>query len=945
MSVIAPRLTPEKRMMMVDQRRDHGSDPPDSPDPPADDDVDANRRGQNRRRVGPWRRIWAPSLAGLVTAAGVLAGIASSMSAPNAGQVFLAALGSVLPGVFAAWQTREQLIEKELNRSGPGSDPPALPELPPDVADFTGRDELTARLTDILTPPARGSRRAVPVVAISGKGGVGKTALAVHVAHRVARHFPDGQLYVDLRGVEDQVLDPADVLAGFLRELGVEGGDVPESLDDRTRMYRTRVGTRRLLVFLDNALDENQVRHLIPGASSCAVLITSRSRLSGLPGSHAESLDVMEPRQALELLAKVIGADRLAEDEEAANRIVRLCGFLPLALRVAAARLASRPAWRLDWFAARLGDERNRLNMLKVGDLEVRASLALSYNSRSDREKQAFRMLGLIKAATFPAWNLAVLTETDLLDAEETAERLVDAELLEVSGIDSVGLVRYRFHDLLRDYARERLAAEESNDAQRTALRRMVNAYVAMAREASAVLQPGALQTSVTDGDPIMGEIVRGNPRSWFASERAALVLLVSQAAESQLWNETWQLAEPLTAMFNWRADWRDWEETHLVALEAANHVGSTLGQAVVRNNLGLLYRELGRFDEAIELLTAAVTAFHELGDEHREALARRNLADAYRYKGRLDEAISSFGSSLEVFERYSDRRSVASALCGMADALRGLSRWEDSESRFARSLALYRQLGDREEEARAKVMLAMVHRDRWRNAAAEALLREGLAAFAELGHKRWEAQSMRLLGTVLRNDGNVAEGIEYFNRCLPIFEDLLDRRFIAITLRNRGDGYRILGDYDRAAADLHRALPLFRELGDGRWAARTQVSLADMHRKLRQWDAAEENARNALQHYREISDRPAEARALRELGMLFRDREEWDVAREFFAQSRDLFADLNDDLWVARTLAGLARLQEMRGQDSRELREQITRICRQCEVPSDRQAVCLAEW
>jgi len=930
-------------MMMVDAGRRPGG-PPSPPDPLPDDEEEARRR-QESSTAGQWPRIWAPSLAGFVTAGGVFAGIASSLSSPNPGQVLLATLGSILPGVFAGWQTREQLIEKNANGSDRRDRPSTLKELPPDVADFTGREELVARLTGILTPPANNSRAAIPVVSVCGKGGIGKTALSIHVAHKVAHHYPDGQLYIDLRGVEDQVLDPALVLAGFLRGLGVDNSDIPESLEDRARMFRGRTSRHRILVFLDNAMDESQVAHLIPAAPECGVIITSRSRLAGLAGGHSESLEVMEPEQALDLIRKVIGPDRLATEVDSARRIAQLCGFLPLALRIAAARLASRPAWRLGWFADRLGDEQNRLNLLKVGNMEVRASLALSYDSRSIEEKNAFRMLGILKAATFPAWNLAVLTETRLADAEETAERLVDAELLEVSGIDSVGMVRYRFHDLLRDYARELLAAEDSDSTQKSALSRLANAYVTTAREASSVLQPGALHTPSTDGMPIAADVVRQNARAWFASERSALVLLVSQAFETGLWAEAWKLAEPLIAMFNWRADWRDWEDTHRIALQAAGHAESTIGQAVIRNNLGLLYRELGRFDEAIDLISASAAAFNELGDEHREALARRNLADAYRYKGLLNAAISSFQSSLDVFERYSDRRSAAGALSGMADALRGLSRWEASESRFNRSLDLHHQIGDRGEEARTKMMLAMVFRDRWRHAPAEMLLREAVATFTELGDKRGQAQSVRLLGTVLRNDGKVAEAIECFDRCLPIFEDLLDRRFIAIVLRNRGDALRLVGDYERAETDLREALPMFTELDDGRWAARTRVSLADMQRNQRSWDAAKENVRTALQYFQSINDRPAEARALRELGMLFRERAQWDTARDYFTQSQRIFAELHDDLWVARALHGLARLQEMRGQDAQEIRQQVADICGRCDVPPDRQGVCLAEW
>jgi tetratricopeptide (TPR) repeat protein len=889
-----------------------------------------------------------------VTAAGVFAGIVSGLvGSARPGQLLLAVVGSVLPGVFAAWQTREQLVE----RAEPGGGRPRAPaQLPPDVADFTGRREQASRLAGLLAPPARGARTATPVVTVAGKGGVGKTALALHVAHRVARRFPDGQLHADLRGVEgERAAQPADVLAGFLRGLGVAGADVPESADDRARMYRALLAGRKVLVLLDNAADEAQVRPLIPGSAGCAVLVTGRSRLSGLEGGVSESVDVMEPAQALALLAKVAGPARVAADEAAAARIARLCGFLPLALRVAGARLASRPSWRLDWFADRLGDERNRLNLLKVGDMEVRASLALSYRSRDDRDRHAFRMLGLLRAGAFPAWNLAALTGADPADAEDAVEALVDAELLETAGVDSAGPARYRFHDLLRDYARERLAAEESEQARAAALRRLVGAYLAAAREASAAIQPGTPHTPADDdGGAVPGpaaDAVRADPRAWLSSERDALVSLVAQAAEAGLADQAWRLAEPLAALFHWRADWRDWEQTHRTALDAAGRAGSVLGQAVIRCSLGVLCREQGRFDEAVELLTGAGAAFDALGDEHRRAVARRNLADAHRYSGHLDDAIAEFAASLEVFERYADLRSAAGALGGMGDALRGLSRWADAQSRLEGSLALYRRLGDPAEQARTTVLLAMLCRDRFQNPRALELLGDSLKAFVRLGDRRWEAQTTRLLGTVLRNEGELAAAVEHLDRGIEIFEELLDRRMVAASLRNRGDAHRIGGDYEHADADLRRALGMFAEIADRRWAARTRLSSADMHRRLSRWDAAEEDAEAALACFREIGDRHAQARALRELGMIARDGGRWDASRDLFDRSRVLFADLGDELWGARVLVGLARLAETHGDDpaaageAAALRERADRVCRRCGVEPARRAACLAEW
>jgi hypothetical protein len=333
----------------------------------------------------------------------------------------------------------------------------ALLHLPADINDFTGRYEQADKVSRLVTAEGGRSHTAVPITVISGKPGIGKTALALHVAHKVSDQFPDGQMYANLRGAEADAQDPAEVLAGFLRELGVDGSDIPERVDDRARMYRARLADRRVLVVLDNAVDEAQVRPLLPGAAGCAVLVTSRSRMAALAGSHSVPLDVMPADQSAELLATIIGRERAEAEPAAVAEITRLCGFLPLAIRIAGARLKSRPAWRISWFAERLRDESRRLDLLKAGDLEVRASFALSYQGQNADAQRAFRFAGIM-TSDFPAWNLAALLDTDADQAEQLLEELVDAQLVEVIGVDATGLIRYGLHELLRDFARERLA-------------------------------------------------------------------------------------------------------------------------------------------------------------------------------------------------------------------------------------------------------------------------------------------------------------------------------------------------------------------------------------------------------------------------------------------------------------------------------------------------------
>src|SRR5215471_15065875 len=361
--------------------------------------------------------------------------------------------------------------------------PAELSQLPPDIEDFTGRegplDLLRARMAG-----HGGKSTAVVITGAVGKAGVGKTALAVHVAHQMRPNFPDGQLYVNLRGAEAQALAPAEVLGRFLRALGVQGQCLPEDLDSRAGLYRSLLADRRVLVVLDNAAGEAQVRPLLPAGAGNAVLVTSRARLAGLTPAQVIDLGVLPARHAVELLGKIAGNGRVAAEPEAAAHIAALCGYLPLALRIVGARLAAKPHWQIQRLAARLGAHHRRLDELTVGDLEVRAGFALSYRGVGEVERRAFRLLGLLEVPDFAPWMLSALLDVPAGEAEEIAERLADAQLLDVLGEDAAGQIRYRCHDLLRLFAREQLAAEETPASRRAALDRTLQAYFTTAQQA-----------------------------------------------------------------------------------------------------------------------------------------------------------------------------------------------------------------------------------------------------------------------------------------------------------------------------------------------------------------------------------------------------------------------------------------------------------------------------
>jgi hypothetical protein len=347
---------------------------------------------------------------------------------------------------------------------------------------------------------------------------------------------------------------------------------------------------------LDNAVSEAQVRPLLPGGHGCAALVTSRAHLSGLEAAHLLTLDVLDADEAVALLAKLAGPARVDAEPEAARSIVRLCGWLPLAVRIAGARLRARPQWRLALLAERLADEHRRLDELTAGDLGVRASVALSYRGRSQEEQRLFRLLGLLVAPSFPAWVAAALLDVELAEAEDLLERLVDAQLVDAAGEDQAGQLRYRLHDLLRVFARERLHDEERAPARRTSLERVLQVYLTLAGRADSLLVPSGLGRHGGDAagrqhaDHPAAATAERDPLGWLEAERASLVAAVKQACEGGLWELGWKLAATLTGFFRLRTHWDDWQDTHTLALAAARRAGDRDVEARILASLGDLH-------------------------------------------------------------------------------------------------------------------------------------------------------------------------------------------------------------------------------------------------------------------------------------------------------------------------------------------------------------------
>jgi tetratricopeptide (TPR) repeat protein/transcriptional regulator with XRE-family HTH domain len=734
----------------------------------------------------------------------------------------------------------------------PYSPGPAAPhQLPLDIADFVGRTELVAELRGWLDPGPDQAAGQIPaaglaICAVSGQAGIGKSALAVHVAHQSAAQFPDGQLYANLRGArvgDTSPLDPGEVLGRFLRALGVDASAVPSGAEERAALYRSRLAGKRVLVMLDDAASERQVRPLLPGSSRCAVLLTSRTRLAGLEGARLLHVDVLDTRSALELLRRIVGGERVAAEADAAAAIVAACSRLPLAVRIAGARLAGRPHWPLGRMAALLADEHDRLKALAHGDLNVRASLSLSYQGLPPLQQRLFRRLGLLDAQEVTAWMAQPLLDCSLAQTEALLDDLADAQMVDAASQDVPGQTRYRLHDLTRAYARERVLTDEPAGERRAALDRALSGWLALAEQADRRLPAGSL---VGKGSPpatrqperAEAEDLLAEPLAWLEAEHEVLLSAIRQAsapdpaavgtlAGGQLAETAWRLARAVTGFFWLHGCRDDYQGACNHALTAARRTGNLRGEAWMLSALAWVAIDQLRLDDAKALAGQARLIHQQVGDRRGEAYASLKVAHAHEHCGNLGDAADELKQVWELYEELDDDHGRGWVQHTLGRLRRKQGRLIEATADLEHALTISRRSGDRRIEVTALQELALVHDSLGQPGRAAALLLQSLRRCREYVDKLGEGWALQELGEMRLRQGAWVQAAGALYHALDIFRQLGARRTEASVLRTLGELHRTQGRLLEARVCLEEAVVIQRQLGLVTRLAQTLTELA----------------------------------------------------------------------------------------------------------------------
>jgi len=745
--------------------------------------------------------------------------------------------------------SRSVRAEPEAEDGEPGKAAIGSCRLPPDLPDYTGNDAIVAAVDAALTTtsstassPGSAGSRALPTVVIAGQGGVGKTSLAVHIAHRMAPAFPDGQLFVSLRGTNPEPATTADALARALRGLG-DDGQPSTDLDECIDRYRARLAGRRVLVVLDDAAGAAQVRPFLPSGPGSAVLVSTRARLTTLAGVRHIDLDVLDESDAVALLEHIVGTERISAEPDEVRTLVRQCAQLPLALRVVGARLAAHPHWPVARLVARMSDERRRLDELAIDDLAVRAGLAVSYRGLDPRAQRALRALAYLDPPDFAAWTVAAMLEVDLTEAEDIVEQLLDTRLVEVVALGGLG-TRYRMHGLVRLYARELALQSDAEDDLRTAVTRAVSLGLQQVERRSeqlplAVPRLYLLRTPVSVDPELIKASGTGGPE-WFDAEEPSLVAAVERAAALGMDDLACALADALIfASFAVRNNFTGWNRAHRAALVAARSTGNLRAEAVIECGFGQLRYKGDRFAEAREHFERALTLFRQEQDQRGEAIAMNGLGTVCRERGEHKAALALQGEAGLALERLGDLEGAAHAHYGIGYLHRELGDDVRAVEHLTRSRELFRTVGHGRGEATAVRGIGLVHRARGELAQAESYCARAHDLALATGDRLLTAYTAQGLAKVWIRQDRWERARAPLTQALGICTDLRDRLGMALIRRTIGELHLAAGDPAAALKELDEANRGWQALDHELWQARTLRDIGAAHAALGERPAA----------------------------------------------------------------------------------------------------------
>jgi tetratricopeptide (TPR) repeat protein len=768
-------------------------------------------------------------------------------------------------------------------------------------------------------------------VAIAGMAGVGKSTLALHIAHRLKVQYPGGQIYLDLRGADTQPLTVESALESLLRALGIDPAQMPPERSQQAALYRSRVAQQPTLILLDDAADARQVRELLPGAGAC--LITSRRQMDGLEGIKFHNLAAPSEAEAVEMLTRKmldrgVSPQRVQAEPEAVRAIATYCGRLPLALRIAAGTLKTR-SWqgkRLADYAQQLADERQRLNHLQLEDLDIRANFELSYRELDPESATLFGWLGLLPE-DFGLEIVQALVEHPPEAIQTTVANLVDQQLLDPFGLETEAEAqaevpeRYRMHDLMRLFALEKLEAGATSEAMQAAKVRLVQWCHEVADFWATALNPvrrrqlaEALIADWVKTDPERSAISLQDLESGlfqyaligFESERKTLVQAVDWATETHQESLSVALAADLAPFFGLRGYWGDWVNTHQQALTAARRTNDARGEGQTLNNLGNVYRSQGKWKEAIALYEQFLQICRSIGDVQGEGQSLSNLGNMYQFQGKWDEAIALYEQSLQICRSIGDVQGEGQSLSNLGTVYRSQGKWDEAIVLHEQSLQICRAIGDVQGEGQSLSNLGVVYdfQSKWDEAIA--LYEQSLQVFRAIGDVQGEGQSLSNLGVVYYSQGKWNEAIDFYEQSLRIFRAIGDVHGEGESLSNLGSVYNSQGKWNEAIDFYEQSLQIFRATGDVPGEGQTLNNLGTVYRSQGKWNEAIDLYEQDLQICQAIGDVHGEGQTLNNLGNVYNSQGKWNEAIAFYEQSLQIFRAIGDVHGEGQSLSNL---------------------------------------